>query len=196
MMTKMAQPVTVTVAANDGRPVNIVVRPPNPAVNRQIDRAGRKAYVEAVRAGVPKDRHAGADHLAFEGDAAWRPLREFLHSGAEQLGRQDLPLAERQRLALDMREQRSRLTAEIAEALRRKPTADSLAAQAQLETLVTLCVHAEAGHRLFRSPEDYRERAGDPFCYRIAQAVTHVLYGFDYSEPPEDQFLREHPLAV
>ena len=192
-MTNLEQEVAVDVEGRDGQPVTLIIRPANHAVRRQIERAGRRAYCEAIGAGHPTDEQAGSDHLALCGDEAWQELREAIMAGAGKLEQADLSLAERHGIALAMRANRSKLLTAVADATRRKPTADSVAAQAQFETLVALCVYDAAG-RLFRSPEEYRLRSGEPFAYRVAEAVGRAMPWFDHDEPPEERFLREHAL--
>lgn len=195
-MNAIKQEVTFEVEGQDGQPVALRVRPVNPAMWRQIQRAGRRAYCEAIRAGHPPDAQAGPDHFPLGGDESCRELREGLWAAAAQLERADLSLAERHGIARAMRENRTRLRAASATAAQRAPTADSVAAQAQFEVLVALCVHSARGDRLFRSAEDYRRRAGEPFGYRVAEAVARTLPWLDYAEPPEERFLREHGLAA
>lgn len=47
------QSVDIDVWGADGRTVGITVRHPNPAITLQADRATRRAYREALRAGRP-----------------------------------------------------------------------------------------------------------------------------------------------
>ncbi|HEY1188970.1 MAG TPA: hypothetical protein VGE74_15050 [Gemmata sp.] len=183
-MPRLKQEVAVEVEGQDGQPVALTIRPPNPAVRRQIERATRQAYCEAIRAGYPTG--PGAE------DEGWEQLRAAIRTGAEHLGRADLSLAERQRIALAMRENRNALRSATYAAAQRDPTAESLAGQVRFELLVALCVYGQRG-RLFRGADEFRRQAGDPFHYRIAQAVGRVFYGLE-GEPPEEQFLREHSL--
>ena len=193
-MTNLQQEVAVEVEDDDGRPVALTIRPPNPAVRRQIERATRKAYCEAIRAGHPTDEQAGSDHVALCGDEAWQELREAIMAGAGKLEQADLSLAERRDIALAMRANRSKLLAAVAAATRRKPTADSMAAQVHFESALALCVYGPSGQRLFKSSEDYRCRDRDPFSYRVAEAVSRLLYGLGEDERTEERFLREHTL--
>lgn len=195
-MTDIKQEVTIEVEGPDGLPVKLTIRPMNPAVRLQVERATRKAYCAAVRAGYRTEAEAGVSDQSLAGDREMVELRAAIAADEVQLAAEDLSADERALVAWTLRENRSRLAEMVANASMKKPTAEAVALQAQLEVVVALCIYDASGRRWFRSADQFRRHAADPFSYRVAEVVSHVFYGFKYAEPPEERFFREHGLAA
>lgn len=66
---------------------------------------------------------------------------------------------------------------------------------AYFDTLVALCSYDEEGNRLFKSYEDYLDKAGEEYAVACAKELSKLLYGLEDNwekELPENKFLIEY----
>jgi hypothetical protein len=179
-------PIHFYIEGSDGRKVLLNIRHPNKAMTLQAQRAARRTFLEAVRAGrFTEDQAEGRDWLK-----RCEALRELMRVGERELAQEGRSSDERRAIALRLHEQRKELTA-----LTDDGSAETVGGNAHFETIVATCaIDNSTGRPVFNSAEEYRRRAAEPLSYQVALAVGTVLFGA--TEYPEQRFLREHPVAT
>lgn len=145
-----------------------------------------QAHQDAIRAGRLTEDQAERNRTDWHErrDELWASIRDK----ENELAQPSISPSDRRQVATLLREDRTALR-RLLEDPARPITAEGLALQARLESLIVSSVVFRGTQRsVFSSIDEYQRRADEPFAYMVAKAVGKAFFGL--TEHPEDEVLR------
>lgn len=189
--------------------IKILVKKPNNQLLSQAQRIAAKAWTDCVRDGIMTKKEL-SKFMKENGvwDAAKDNDEEQLKNDLAALERKlyvngnggQLTMQEAKEIAIQMKLKRSELRDLISDKLSlEQNTAESLSDNARFDFLVAKCTYnAETKALIFKTLDDYSQRADSPIAYSAASALAQLLYSIDKDfelRLPENKFLKQHNLV-
>lgn len=178
------------------------VRSPSLSDQREAQKVYNQAFTDAIKS-KSVVRAKMDDLLAEQGlwnedkQKEYNDLQKELLDGERKLAKGGFALSEAKKMAIRMREVRSK----IRELISVRTSLDNHSAEGQADNarfnyLVSACVvYKDSDKKYFESLEDYMGRIDDPVALAGAQKLANMIYGLDNNfekNLPENKFLRKY----
>lgn len=179
-----------------------MVRSPSLTDQREAQKVYNQAFTDAIKSKsvvrAKMDDLLEEQGLWNEGkQKEYNDLQKELLEGERKLAKGGFALSEAKKMAIKMREVRSK----IRELISVRTSLDNHSAEGQADNarfnyLVSVCVvYKDSDKKYFESLEDYMGRIDDPVALAGAQKLANMIYGLDNDfekNLPENKFLRKY----
>lgn len=190
----------------DGKKVKVLVKRPSGAVSTKAGRVAAKVWTECIEDGIMTKKELKA---FMEKRGIWSSDKDKTESDLQQeiadlekelaLGNgktAKIRASQGKDLAIKIRQKRIDLRDLISERLGLEGnTAESLSDNARFDYLVACCTYYENGEKVYKTLEEYEERADDEIAFAAASAMAEMMYSLDgdfEKALPENKFLSKH----
>tara|TARA_R110000868_G_scaffold380675_2_gene646698 strand:+ start:5956 stop:6798 length:843 start_codon:yes stop_codon:yes gene_type:complete len=190
----------------DGKNIKITVKRPSGSVSSKAGRIAAKVWTECIEDGIMTKKELKS---FMEKRGIWTKakdkeeedlqqkiadLEKELAFGSGKTAR--IRASEGKGVAIEIREKRLKLRDLITERLSLEGnTAESLSDNARFDYLVACCTYDESGEKVYKTIEEYDERADDDIAFAAASAMAEMMYSLDgdfEKSLPENKFLNKH----
>jgi hypothetical protein len=190
----------------DGKKVKVLVKRPSGAVSTKAGRVAAKVWTECIEDGIMTKKELKA---FMEKRGIWTSKKDKTESDLQQeiadlekelaLGNgktAKIRASQGKDLAIKIRQKRIDLRDLISERLGLEGnTAEALSDNARFDYLVACCTYYENGEKVYKTLEEYEERADDEIAFAAASAMAEMMYSLDNDFEkalPENKFLNKH----
>ena len=190
----------------DGKKVKVLVKRPSGAISTKAGRVAAKVWTECIEDGIMTKKELKA---FMEKRGIWSSEKDKTESDLQQeiadlekelaIGNgktAKIRASQGKELAIKIRQKRIELRDLISERLGLEGnTAESLSDNARFDYLVACCTYYENGEKVYKTLEEYEERADDEIAFAAASAMAEMMYSLDNDFEkalPENKFLSKH----
>lgn len=186
----------------DGQQVELDIKMPNLADQREAQKTYNQTFSDAVKSGsivraklddLLKDQGLWDDKK----ETQFKTLQKQILDNEHKLAKGGISLNSAKSIALNIQ----KLRGELRDLISVKTNLDSHTAEGQADNsrfnyLVSACVvYKDNGNKYFKNYEDYLNRSTDPTSLAAAQKLASIMYGLDndYEKKlPENKFLLKY----